>query len=113
MKNQKTVFFRLLLAGSLVFVCETFASNASAQYAASPATPATAPPESTNAPSPDTISGASGNSSKLNPKSGANNDPALQEPKAGPTGAPGVATESGSLDANGMHSNAKAPLPTP
>jgi hypothetical protein len=54
-----------------------------------------------------------GGASITHPEPGANNDPALAEPKAGPTGAPGVATESGSPDANGVHSNVAAPLPSP
>jgi hypothetical protein len=52
-------------------------------------------------------------SSVTHPASGANNDPALVEPKPGPTGAPGLGTDSGSPDANGLHSNVAMPLPSP
>jgi len=110
--NPKIRFCRLLLMGSLVFAGEAFAANAQFPGSGSAITE-TPPPGSVSAPAPDTLPGGTGVSSKSIPQSGANNDPALQEPKAGPTGAPGVATESGSPDANGMRSNAKAPLPTP
>ena len=103
----------LIFAGSLALTFGTFAASAIAQSAGK-ATANSAPSADSSATSSDgSAASPSVSSSKLDPKPGANNDPALKEPKPGPTGAPGVATESGSVDANGMHLNATAPMPTP
>jgi hypothetical protein len=116
MKTNTAKFSRLLSAGSLALAFGTFVPTVMAQVPGSTGSVGGNSVPPANAPVPSASSSAAAttmDSSKLNPKAGVNNDPALQEPNPGPTGAPGVSTESGSPDANGMHSNATAPMPTP
>jgi hypothetical protein len=107
----------LILAGSFAISIGAFATTALAQGATSSGSAGTGTAAGANsngaAPGSPASSSSAMGSGITNPQPGANNDPALQDPKSGPKGAPGVSTESGSLDANGMHSNAAAPVPTP
>jgi hypothetical protein len=96
------------IVGGVFAVATTMAASAAFSQTAAPSG---APADNSGAPT--TSSDSSGSASITHPQPGANNDPALAEPKAGPTGAPGVATESGSPDANGVHSNVAMPLPSP
>jgi hypothetical protein len=106
MKFEPVKLSHLIVGGALFLTFAALAAPAFAQGAASSAA------NNSGATTGSTVSGASG-SSITHPEAGANNDPALTEPKPGPTGAPGVGTESGSPDANGVHSNMAMPLPSP
>jgi hypothetical protein len=108
MKFEQVKLSHSIIGGVLVLACAALAAPAFAQGAASSAAGA----NNSGATTGSTVSGASG-SSITHPEAGANNDPALTEPKPGPTGAPGVGTEFGSPDANGVHSNMAMPLPSP
>ena len=105
MKFEPSKVSRLITGGVFALAFASAASSAFAQGATS---------SGAGAGNSGTTTGTSGTASSVtHPEAGANNDPALAEPKPGPTGAPGLGTESGSPDANGLHSNVAMPLPSP
>jgi hypothetical protein len=108
MKFEQVKLSRIIAGGVFALAFAAAASTAFSQGAAPSS--ATAGDSGATAGSNDPGGNAS---SMTHPQAGTNNDPALEEPKPGPTGAPGVGTESGSPDANGVHSNVAMPLPSP